>query len=347
MCDTKPIEAKRSAVTQLWLNGHRQAEILKSLGSKNYTRSFISRTISRYNKYGTLKDAPRSGRPRSVRTTAAKRKVKQMIMRKPVISFRQIASRTLISNTSVGRILKYDLGVKSFKRTKTEALTPLTIGKRLQRCHKLVTRLKNVDHENIVFSDEKIWSIEEKYNSQNSRVYSISRENIPEEVKHVATTLHPKSVMVWAGISAKGKTSMVFVPEGAKINAISYQKLILSKHVLPISSTFMKGEDWLFQQDGAPAHTAKINQEWLSNNIPDFFNKDEWPPSSPDLNPCDYYLWGRMEAIVNNHAHKSLQALKRAILRSWNDLDHEEVARACNNFPERLKMCIKARGKRF
>ncbi|QQP36569.1 Uncharacterized protein FKW44_021713 [Caligus rogercresseyi] len=23
-----------------------------------------------------------------------------------------------------------------------------------------------------------------------------------------------------------------------------------------------------------------------------FWSKEFWPPSSPDLNPCDYYLWG-------------------------------------------------------
>ena len=332
---------------QLWLNGLKQAEILKSLRSENYTRSFISRTISRYNTYGTVKDVFRSGRPRSVRTTAAKRKVKQMITRRPTLSYRQIASRALISNTSVRRILKCDLGVTSFKRTKTEALSPLIKAKRLQRSRKLLTRLKSVDTENIVFSDEKIWTIEEKYNNQNTHVYSISRETIPEKFKHVEKALHPKSVMVWAGISVRGKTNMVFVPEGVKINANSYQNLILSKHVRDISKSFMKGQDWLFQQDGAPAHTAKINQKWLSENIPDFISKDKWPPSSPDLNPCDYYLWGRMEAVVNNRAYDSVQALQRAIRRAWKDLDQDEVARACRSFPERLRKCIKGKGNRF
>ncbi|QQP36215.1 Uncharacterized protein FKW44_021246, partial [Caligus rogercresseyi] len=29
-----------------------------------------------------------------------------------------------------------------------------------------------------------------------------------------------------------------------------------------------------------------------SANLDMFWSKEFWPPSSPDLNPCDYYLWG-------------------------------------------------------
>ena len=38
----------------------------------------------------------------------------------------------------------------------------------------------------------------------------------------------------------------------------------------------MKGKRWVFQQDGAPAHTAKSTQEWLSVNVPEFLSREEW-----------------------------------------------------------------------
>ena len=37
----------------------------------------------------------------------------------------------------------------------------------------------------------------------------------------------PQSVMAWAGISAKGRTPLIFVPVGVKIHSAMYQKLIL------------------------------------------------------------------------------------------------------------------------
>ena len=41
---------------------------------------------------------------------------------------------------------------------------------------------------------------------------------------------------------------------------------------------------FIFQQDGAPVHTARVTQDWLTANC-HFINKNEWPPNSPDLNP--------------------------------------------------------------
>ena len=122
----------------------------------------------------------------------------------------------------------------------------------------LLDRLKNVNSDSIVF--------------QNSRVYFLTRNDISENLRSVQKSQHPKSIMVWAGISSFGKTPLVFIPEGAKINAQVYKDLILEKHVLAIGLTFMKNKAWLFQQDGAPAHTAKISQDWLSSKIPGFLS---------------------------------------------------------------------------
>src|SRR6218665_629353 len=49
---------------------------------------------------------------------------------------------------------------------------------------------------------------------------------------------------------------------------------------------------FIFQQDGAPAHTARVTQEWLHANCPEIIEKDRWPPNSPDLHPPDYNVWG-------------------------------------------------------
>ena len=52
---------------------------------------------------------------------------------------------------------------------------------------------------------------------------------------------------------------------------------------------------FIFQQDSANAHTARVTQEWLHANGPEMIEmieKDQWPPNSPDLNPLDYHVWG-------------------------------------------------------
>ena len=347
MSGVSELQQKRSAVIQLFLNGKKQNQILRTLGSPKYSRSFISRTIKRYIETGKITDIQRSGRPRTVRTPANKKKIRQILIRRPTTSTRKVAAKVGIDRESARRIIKKDLGIKCFKRTRVESLNAKTISKRIERCRKLLAWLKNVNSDSIVFSDEKKFCIEDKYNSKNSCVYSLTREDIPEKFRTVQKTQHPKSIMVWAGISAFGKNPLVFIPDGMKINADLYMNHILKKYVLPISSTFMKNTQWVFQQDGAPAHTAKITQDWLSINLPGFLSREDWPPASPDLNPCDYYLWGRLEELVNNRAYDNIPALKRTLSKVWSELDQDEVARACSLFPDRVRSCLKARGNRF
>ena len=73
--------------------------------------------------------------------------------------------------------------------------------------------------------------------------------------------------------SAQGRTPLVFIPAGVKINAVKYQMLVFNPIVRGLGKTMFNNRPFLFQQDGAPAHTAKVNQEWLNENILDFISK--------------------------------------------------------------------------
>jgi len=59
-------------------------------------------------------------------------------------------------------------------------------------------------------------------------------------------------------------------------------------------------KNYYFQQDGATPHTANAVQTWLTGKFDDdkFLPKHKWPHRSPDLNPCDYFLWGYLKGRV-------------------------------------------------
>jgi hypothetical protein len=56
----------------------------------------------------------------------------------------------------------------------------------------------------------------------------------------------------------------------------------------------------------APSHTANIVQRWCEDNLTDFIPKDEWPPSSPDLNPLYFSIWGYMLGQLRNYKYDTL-----------------------------------------
>ena len=65
----------------------------------------------------------------------------------------------------------------------------------------------------------------------------------------------------------------------------------------------------LFQQDGAPAHRSQHTVAYLCLNVPEFFEPENLPPNSPDLNPVDYAVWG--------HCSRGCIVAKFHTLTSW------------------------------
>ena len=73
---------------------------------------------------------------------------------------------------------------------------------------------------------------------------------------------------------------------------------------------------YYFQQDGAPPHKADNVQTWLNEKFSKkFIPKEKWPPRSPDLNACEFYLWGHIKATVYKPMPKTVDDLKANITR--------------------------------
>ena len=58
--------------------------------------------------------------------------------------------------------------------------------------------------------------------------------------------------------------------------------------MLPEMRILMVGGHFIFQQDGARAHTAKDTVAYLKDNVPEFIEPENCPPNSSDLNPLEY-----------------------------------------------------------
>jgi hypothetical protein len=124
---------------------------------------------------------------------------------------------------------------------------------------------------------------------------------------------------------------------------------------------FDEDEEWTFQQvcdskiwilmeilqDGATCHTAKKTQQWLRRNFHKFISKDQWPSRSPDLNPMDYSVWSILEQRACREPHQTVESLKAALQREWDNLDLSMINRIVDNFPKRVNARIKAKGKHF
>lgn len=215
---------------------------------------------------------------------------------------------------------------------------------RLLKCKSLKSRLANVDANSIIHFDEKVFVVTEKFNPQNDRIWTASLSTVSDKDLFVFKSQNPQSLMVAAAICGRGKSPLIFVERGVKINQMYYQEHILQSRILPwIKATF--GDDYyLWVQDSAPSHKANTTQVFCRNKMVDFLSSNEWPAGSPDLNALDYYAWSRLEQVVNNKTYPTLKSLKQALVKAWTELPQNEVEKAMGQFPKRVGYVIKAKG---
>ena len=68
----------------------------------------------------------------------------------------------------------------------------------------------------------------------------------------------------------------------------------------------------------------------------DFISKEEWLPSSPDLNPMDFSIWSILGTKACAKSHSSVETLKKSLLREWVKIPQDTLRTAVEAFPERL-----------
>ena len=107
-------------------------------------------------------------------------------------------------------------------------------------------------------------------------------------------------------------------------------------------------KEYYFIQDGAPPHKDQSVQNWFKSKFEDrFVDKKLWPPYSPDLNPCDYFLWGYVKSHVYHPLPKTIDQLKANIERELKKIPSKILDDVFSNFEKRLCEVVKRNGKRI
>ena len=66
----------------------------------------------------------------------------------------------------------------------------------------------------------------------------------------------------------------------------------MCKELFPAIEKVVKRDDWIIAQDRAPSHRSHLIQGLLKAKLKRrFIRAEEWPSSSPDVNPQDYSYW--------------------------------------------------------
>ncbi len=186
----------------------------------------------------------------------------------------------------------------------------------------------------VLFSDESKFCI--SFGNQGPRVWRKSGETqnpccLKSSVKF------PQSVMIWAAMSSAGVGPLCFLK--STVNAAIYQE-ILEHFMLPSADKLYGDADFIFQQDLAPAHTAKGTKSWFNDHGVTVL---DWPANSPDLNPIEN-LSGIVKRKMKDTRPNNADELKAAVKETWASIPPQQCHKLITSMPRRIEAVIKAKG---
>jgi hypothetical protein len=150
---------------------------------------------------------------------------------------------------------------------------------------------------------------------------------------------------VWAGVSVDRIYGPFFFSD--TVNGERYLAM-LQNWFKPQLSRAQKSSI-RFMQDGAPPHWARVVRDWLTATFPNRWMgrgspNMPWPPRSPDLSMCDFFLWGYIKSVVYRSRLHSIEELKVAITQAFQTVTPEMRQKAALDYRRRIQQCIKMNG---
>ena len=296
----------------------------------------IKNIISNFEKYGSVAHVPpRKKNPGQKRVTA-KNDLEKLVSEFPNLSIRKAASAVGVSPTLVYHIFHDDLHLKPYKFHQWHKLEQGDYGKRLNFADWWL-KLPKAAPEYMICCDEAYFYLTLPVNNQNNRQWSETQPYIGVE-----TPLHDQKILVWCAISV----NRVFGPYYFENSVNQHNYLEMLKNFFwPKMLKTADYQKYYFQQDGAKPHTALSVQNWLKGKFGQkLIDKDLWPPRSPDLNPCDFFLWGHLKSRVYNPLPKTLDELKVNLEREIKKISKTILKSTFSNFQNRCELVISAEG---
>ena len=139
-----------------------------------------------------------------------------------------------------------------------------------------------------------------------------------------------------------GMIYMHWVPTGQRVNTEYYVAVLreFRKRFRRTRPALFKSGQWHFHQDNAPVHNSIIVTDYLTKIG---IKKVPRPPYSPDLAPCDFWLFPKLRGC----RYETIEETKEAVTKVIDTLTQEDFYGALQKLLERCNKCIAAGGDYF
>ena len=107
-----------------------------------------------------------------------------------------------------------------------------------------------------------------------------------------------------------------------------------------------------FMHDGCSVHFELNVRHQLNESYPNRWigrgsNFLAWPPRSPDLTPCDYFLWGYIKSKLYTAGPAGREETWERIQQICQDMDQDMIKKATKDILKRIELCLYSNGQHF
>ena len=145
---------------------------------------------------------------------------------------------------------------------------------------------------------------------------------------------------------SKGPVLQIPFPKGSSVTGKFYIESVLTQlldfYEKCRPRTGVRGIKLL--HDNAPAHKSAKIQEYLKESGLDVL---DYPPYSPDLSPCDFWLFPRLKEMLAGHCFESRCGIGSAVYQCLQHIPKEDYRAAFRKWVDQCEMCVGAYGAYF
>ncbi|CAK1594867.1 unnamed protein product [Parnassius mnemosyne] len=122
-------------------------------------------------------------------------------------------------------------------------------------------------------------------------------------------------VMLTVFFDHRGVVQSEFLQTGQAVNKEYYLSVMrrLSEAIRKKRPELWADNFWFLHHDNAPSHTALILREFFAKNSTNIVPQ---APYSPDLAPCDFWLFRKLKRPLRGNRFESIGDIKRESLRA-------------------------------
>ncbi|UYV78223.1 HSP90AB1 [Cordylochernes scorpioides] len=258
-----------------------------------------------------VNDEECAGRPSTSTTDEKINEVEKMILANRRITVREVAEDLNISIGSCHSIFINDLGMRRVAAKFVPKL--LNCDQKQHRMNIANEMLDSVrDDPNLlqrVITGDEAWvygyDVETK--AQSSQ-WKLPHEPRPKKARQVRTNV---KVFLTVFFDCRGVVHHEFLPQGRTVNKEYYLQVMrnLREAIRQKRPDLWKNKNWLLHHDNAPAHTLLLVRDFLAKNNTLMMPQ---PPYSPDLAPCDFFLFPKLKRPMKGRRYATLDEIKKA-----------------------------------